>query len=157
MGASKPVADATGSPPPVSLSTTLPVPPPPSAPGQPAQLAELPAAVVPPLELERSGSSSAAPAAFGMLRVLQPTWIFVRDADNAVIERSLAGGQSIELESQPTYLAVGLPDVELSIGLRRIDLSSYVVNGQVRMRAGDFDALVQGASPIQAPSSVLRR
>ena len=153
----KPIAGTTLSPPPVSLSTPSPVPLPPSPPGPPAQLAELPAAIMPPLELDRSGSSSAAPAAFGMLRVLQPTWIFVRDADNAVIERSLAGGQSIELESQPTYLAVGLPDVELRIGLQRIDLSSYVVNGQVRMRAGDFDALAQGASPIQAPSAALRR
>ena len=153
----KPVAGTTLSPPPISLSTLLPVPLQPSPPGPPAQLTPLPAAVMPPLEVERSGSSSAVPAAFGMLSVLQPTWIFVRDADNAVIERSLAGGQSIELESQPTYLAVGLPDVELRIGLRRIDLSSYVVNGQVRMRAGDFDALVQDASPIQAPLSARQR
>lgn len=153
----KPVADAAGDPPPVSLLNLLTVPLPPSPLGPPAQLAELPAAVVPPQEVELSGSSPAMQAAFGILRVLKPTWIFLRDADNAVIERSLAGGQSIELEAQPNYFAVGLPDVELSIGLRRIDVSRYVVDGQIRMRAGDFDALVQDASPIRAPTSALPR
>jgi hypothetical protein len=73
-----------------------------------------------------------------------------------VIERSLAGGELLELESQPTYLAVGSPDAELTIGTRRIDVSRFVANGQIRIRAGDFDALVQGATPIPAPTPIAK-
>jgi cytoskeleton protein RodZ len=97
------------------------------------------------------------PAAFGTVRVAQPTWIFVRDADGAVIERNLAAGELLELETQPTYLAVGVSDPELVIGTAPIDVARFVANGQVRIRAGDFDALVQGASPIQAPTAAAGR
>ena len=128
--------------------------PAPTPPEPPAPAAEVPAAV--PSAPADAGASSVVPASFGMLRVPHATWIFVRDADNVVIERSLREGESVELESQPTYLAVGRPDAELRIGDRSIDLSSFVANGQIRIRAGDFDALVQGASPIQAPTSVGR-
>ena len=131
----------------------MPPPAEPTAPEPSAQAADAPVAGAPPVD---AGVSSVVPAAFGTLRVPHPTWIFVRDADNAVIERSLSEGESIELESQPTYLAVGRPDAELRIGDRSIDLSAFVANGQIRIRAGDFDALVQGASPIQAPTSAGR-
>jgi hypothetical protein len=93
------------------------------------------------------------PLLFGTLRVAHPTWIFVRDADGAVIERSLAAAESFEFETQPTYLAVGSVDAELVIGTTPVDLSRFVANGQLRIRAGDFDALVQGASPIPAPTA----
>ena len=91
-----------------------------------------------------------------LFRSPRRTWIFVRDADGGVIERTLADGESIELESQPVYLATGIPDAELTIGTRRIDVAPFVANGQVRIRAGDFDALVQGASPIPAPTAAAR-
>lgn len=91
---------------------------------------------------------------FGMVRVLHPTWVYIRDADNVVIEKSLGEGQTIALESQPTYLAVGTPDVQVTIGGKRIELARFVTNGQVRIRAGDFDALAQGVTPITAPTSV---
>ena len=91
---------------------------------------------------------------FGMVRVLHPTWVYIRDADNVVIEKSLGEGQTIALDTQPTYLAVGTPDVQLTIGGKRIELARFVTNGQVRIRAGDFDALAQGVTPITAPTAV---
>jgi len=97
------------------------------------------------------------PAMFGTLRVLHQTWIFVRDADGSVVERTLASGESFELESQPTYLAVGTTEAELTIGGAPVDLTRFVTNGQVRIRAGDFDALVQGATPIPAPTAAVPR
>ena len=101
--------------------------------------------------------TSHASAAFGSVRVQHPTWIFVRDADSNVTERWLAAGEAFELESQPTYLAVGITDIDVTIGAQRLDLSSFVASGEVRIRAGDFDALVQGASPIPAPTAVVVR
>lgn len=123
-------------------------------------------AVVPAADVASSVTQAAAPvpaqpapdsSGFGMLRVLHPTWIFVRDTDNAVIERSLAQGETFVFDAQPNYLAVGTADAELSIGSRKVDVSKFVANGQLRIRAGDFDALVQGASPIQAPTPAVRR
>jgi cytoskeleton protein RodZ len=92
------------------------------------------------------------PAAFGALKALRPTWVLLRDAENTTTERSLAAGESLELESQPTYLAAGAADVELTIGGVAVDVSRFVANGGIRIGAGDFDALVQGASPIPAPT-----
>ncbi|MGC4082260.1 MAG: helix-turn-helix domain-containing protein [Vicinamibacterales bacterium] len=103
-----------------------------------------------------SSQLSADTQGFGTLRAQHPTWIFVRDVDNAVTERSLAEGETFTIESQPTYLAVGTTDAELTIGTRRIDVARFVTNGQIRIRAGDFDALVQDVSPIQAPTPVGR-
>lgn len=145
-------------------SAPAPAPAPVAAPAVP-EPAAVPAADVP------VSAVSAAPAAevpvpapavpdasgFGVLRVLHPTWIFVRDMDNAVIERSLAQGEAFVFDTQPTYLAVGTADAELSIGSRKVDVSKFVANGQIRIRAGDFDVLVQGASPIQAPTPAVRR
>ena len=96
------------------------------------------------------------PAPFGTLRVLRQTWIFVRDAESGVVEQSLAAGESLDLESQPTYLAVGTTEAELTIGGAPVDVARFVTNGQIRIRAGDFDALVQGASPIPAPTAAIR-
>lgn len=124
--------------------------------------AVVPAADVAPSAVPAVAAPVPAPPApdtsgFGTLRVLHPTWIFVRDLDNAVIERSLAQGETFVFDTQPTYLAVGTADAELAIGTRKVDVSKFVASGQIRMRAGDFDALVQGASPIQAPTPAVRR
>lgn len=168
---------ASGAPTTAAVSTPEPTPvpvPPPApviaeaatTPSTDAVPAATPTATPPEVTAPAATSAMAAPVSaapvtttvppdtmFGVVRVLHPTWVFVRDADNAVTEKSLAQGQTIELETQPTYLAVGTPDVELTIGSRRIDLTRFIANGQVRIRAGDFDALVQGASPIPAPTA----
>ena len=80
-------------------------------------------------------------------------FFFHRSAVDATLDFDrLQGGESVEFETQPTYLAVGSSDAELTIGAGRVDLARFVQNGQIRIRAGDFDALVQGASPIPAPT-----
>lgn len=137
-----------------------PVPVPAVAPAPP-EPAVVPAADNPPAATPAAAApvavSTPDPSSFGVLRVLHPTWIFVRDMDNAVVERSLAQGETFVFETQPTYLAVGTADAELSIGSRKVDVAKFVANGQIRIRAGDFDVLVQGASPIQAPTPAVRR
>lgn len=134
-----------------------PVPAPPPVVQEPAVVpaadVAVPVTAIPPAPAPPAPDASG----FGVLRVLHPTWIFVRDMDNAVIERSLAQGETFVFETQPTYLAVGTSDAELSIGARKVDVSKFVANGQLRIRAGDFDVLVQGASPIQAPTPAVRR
>ncbi|MFN8066951.1 MAG: helix-turn-helix domain-containing protein [Vicinamibacterales bacterium] len=103
--------------------------------------------------------TSAAPAdpesqGFGVVRAQRATWLFLRDLENVVTERPLAQGESFALETQPSYLAIGTTEAELTIGGRSVDLSRFVSNGQIRIKAGDFDALAQGASPIPAPMPV---
>lgn len=149
-----PAVHGTGEP--ATGAVPTPVPPPASIP-EPLQPTVAPVTVVPLPQQESSLQAHLASSAFGSLRVPHSTWIFVRDADNVVIERTLADGEAIELELQPTYLAVGSTDAELTIGTQPIDLSRFVANGQIRIRAGDFDALVQGASPIPAPTAVAGR
>ena len=100
----------------------------------------------------RGDGAGRSPGAFGSLKAVRPTRIFLRDAENAVTERSLAAGESLELESQPTYLVVGATDVELTIAGVPVDVSRFAASGEIRIGAGDFDALVQGASPIPAPT-----
>ena len=148
--------------PPATVAQVEPPPPPPPAPVAAAQPAVVPAAEVASEAPPAAPAANAAPigitpTAFGTLRVLHPTWIFVRDADNNVVEKTLAAGESFEFETQPTYLAVGSPDAELTIGARAVDLARFVQSGQIRIRAGDFDALVQGASPIPAPTAAAVR
>ena len=129
-----------------------PVPPTAAAP-EPAAAPSTDAPAPPP---PSDSTVAKMPTAFGTLRVLHQTWIFVRDAENGTVERSLAAGESVDLESQPTYLAVGTTDAELTIGGAPVDVARFVTNGQIRIRAGDFDALVQGASPIPAPTAATR-
>lgn len=137
LSGSEAMAVSTDTPAAASTAASAPV----ASPG-----AAAPAAVPPTVPPAEPG--------FGMVRVLHPTWVYIRDADNVVIEKSLGEGQTIALETQPTYLAVGTPDVQLTIGGKRIELARFVANGQVRIRAGDFDALAQGVTPITAPTAV---
>lgn len=155
-----PAATAASQPVPVT-PPPAPVPAPEPAPAV-QEAAVVPAADAAPPAVQLPAVAVPAPAtpdgsSFGVLRVLHPTWIFVRDMDNAVIERSLAQGETFVFDTQPTYLAVGTADAELSIGARKVDVSKFVASGQIRIRAGDFDVLVQGASPIQAPTPAVRR
>ena len=124
-----------------------------AVPASPAAAAPVTSPSVPPVATV-APTAPQVESGFGMVRVLHPTWVYIRDADNVVIEKSLGEGQTIALESQPTYLAVGTPDMQLTIGGKRIELARFVTNGQVRIRAGDFDALAQGVTPITAPTAV---
>ena len=135
---------AAPAPPPLPATAIVP---------EPAPLPST-AASTPPLPSDPIAAKL--PAAFGTLRVLHQTWVFVRDMENGTLERSLAAGESFDFESQPTYLAVGTTDAELTIGGAPVDVARFVTNGQIRIRAGDFDALVQGASPIPAPTAASR-
>ncbi|HUR32925.1 MAG TPA: RodZ domain-containing protein [Vicinamibacterales bacterium] len=150
-GSAAPAANAIVASPPASPQQPPP-PAQPPAPREPAVVPEnLPAAPLADAVVQHT------PAMFGSLRVLHPAWMFVRDADGVVTERSLKAGESFEFETQPTYLAVGTTAAELMIGDAAIDVLRFAANGQIRVRAGDFDALVQGASPIQAPTAAAAR
>ena len=148
---------------PTVATVAPPPPPPPPAPVTAAQPAVVAAAEVASAEAPPTEPAGNAPplgfttTMFGSVRVLHPTWIFLRDADNNAVEKTLGAGESLEFETQPTYLAVGSSDVELTIAARRVDIASFVQNGQIRIRAGDFDALVQGALPIPAPTAAAVR
>jgi len=153
----------TAAPAPASDAVRVERPPPPPAPAAAVQPAVVAAADVAPAETALTAPAGNAapvgltPTAFGSVRVLTPTWIFLRDADNNAVEKTLAAGESLEFETQPTYLAVGVSEAELTIAAQRVDIARFVQNGQIRIRAGDFDALVQGASPIPAPTAAIVR
>lgn len=148
---------------PAASTARVELPPPPPAPAAVVQPAVVAAADMAPAEVpltEPAGNAlpvSLAPTAFGSVRVLNPAWIFLRDADDNAVEKTLAAGERLEFETQPTYLAVGSSEVELTIAARRVDIAPFVQNGQIRIRAGDFDALVLGASPIPAPTAAIVR
>jgi cytoskeleton protein RodZ len=160
-------APASSAAPTAAAAVQTPQPPPPAPAPAAAPPVELPAtepAVVSASDLSQGAAVTASVAAslppstvFGTLRLKQATWIFLRDADNAVTERSAAEGEVVSLDSQPLYLAVGSTDAELTVGGQPVDTARFVTNGQIRLRAGDFDAIVQGASPIQAPTAVTAR
>lgn len=70
------------------------------------------------------------------------TWVFARFEDNSTLERGIAGGSSLDLERYPVYLAVGAADgVVLIVDGRRIPLTSYARNGQIRLSRQDLAAL----------------
>jgi hypothetical protein len=89
------------------------------------------------------------PGAFGLLRAQRDTWMFVRDATDSVTGRSLKAGAALTLDSRPRFLIVGDPSAELIVATGKVDVSRYVVNGEIRMGAGDFDppALDRRARP----------
>ena len=96
-----------------------------------------------------AGATSAAPAvpavsadAVGTLTVPKATWVFVRYADGTVFDRSVADGETVAIVEPPIYIAAGLPSVTLTLAGRRVDVSPYVSNGQVRVRAGDLAQLL---------------
>ncbi|MFP5379782.1 MAG: hypothetical protein ACLGHP_08565 [Vicinamibacteria bacterium] len=77
----------------------------------------------------------------GAVTVDRATWVFVRYADNSVVERSVGPGQTVVFDSLPIYLAVGTPRLTLSIGARAVDVAPYTANGQVRLTREDLAAL----------------
>lgn len=154
-------------PAPVVTTPSLDVQPPPAAPpavatdggatggtggvemGSPAARSTEPETAVPAPSNAIAGATSAPPAlpavsadAVGALTVSKATWVFVRYADGTVFDRSVADGETVAIVEPPIYIAAGLPSVTLTLAGRRVDVSPYVSNGQVRVRAGDLAQLL---------------
>ena len=87
-----------------------------------------------PLALPKAGPSGT----YGAVRVAKPMWVFLRYADGRVVERNLREGDVVTFDAAPVYLALGSTDVELTLADRPIDVTPFIVNGQVRMRATDL-------------------
>lgn len=123
--ASPPAAD--------SAAMSQDVAPPPLAPeaASPAPAAAPVASQTPIAQVGRSGS-------YGGVRPLKPTWVFVRYAGGQVVERPLGEGETFTFEAAPIYLVVGSPEIELTLADRSVDVTPFIVNGQVRMRAADL-------------------
>lgn len=136
-------ATPTGAPP--SSSGVASAPPPAPEPLPVASPPPAPAPPAPPVEPAPVGASDV--EGRGSFRVGSPTWIFLRYANGEVVERTIMDGEKQVIESPLTYLAIGIPDVDLVLEGRHVDVTRYVVNGQVRMRAADFAALASGAQP----------
>ena len=70
------------------------------------------------------------------------TWVFARFEDNSTLERGIAGGASLDLERFPVYLAVGSADgVSLVVDGRRVPLTPYARNGQIRLSRQELATL----------------
>lgn len=147
---SGPAGAAAATPPEASSATApepAPLPPPSQEPGTTSQATGTAGDATP------SGAAiSSEPPGFGAVRVSRATWLFLRYADNTSVERPLADGETAVFEKEPVYLALGSPDVELTVGGRRVNVLPFVVNGQLRVRAPDFRSLLQAddAPPVQA-------
>ncbi len=109
------------------------------------------------------GTASAAPlqpsevgAPFGSVYVPRRTWMFLRYIDNSVVERPLADGERAVFEKPPVYLAVGSPDAELTLGQQRVNTAPFIIQGQLRLRASDFNALAANEPAPLVPSDALR-
>ena len=50
----------------------------------------------------------------------------------------IARGERFVIESVPKYLAVGAPDVRLTVRDREVDITPWIVNGQLRIGSRDF-------------------
>jgi hypothetical protein len=78
----------------------------------------------------------------GTVRVGQRTWVFVRYASGATLERTLSGGEELVLDGEPIYIAVGTADrTSIEIGGRPIDNSLFTVNGQLRVGSSQLARL----------------
>lgn len=139
------VADQPSSPVPVpeSVPQASPVPEPPPPPGEVAGLApaasatpspdtDVPPAPTEPVSVRAQNQDSLLQGVH--VTVASTTWVFARFEDNSTMERGVAGGASLELEGYPVYLAVGsADDVNLVVDGRRVPLTPYARNGQIRL------------------------
>jgi transcriptional regulator with XRE-family HTH domain len=123
------------------------VPPPPTAPPNPlistapvVSVGEQTPATDAVLTDLAAGGTATGP--FGYLTVDTSTWVFVRYPDNSTVERTLGSGESLELDQRPVYLAVGAPQVELTIGGRSVDVTPFITSGrEVRLGARELMGL----------------
>ena len=88
---------------------------------------------------------------YGSFRANQKAWMFLRQSDNSVIERTLAAGEVVQLRSKPRYLALGTEDVEVTLGDVNVDTSRFVRNGTLRMGVAEFTTAEESA--IVTPAS----
>jgi hypothetical protein len=115
---------------PAPASATRPAPAPATTPDPPAP--SLPAA-------DAGGRT-------GVVTLARPAWVFVRYADNSVIERVLRAGQSLTLTSAPIYVAIGTAEgVTLTLRGRPIDVTPFKTGDEIRIRAIDLAMLARSA------------
>jgi cytoskeletal protein RodZ len=84
---------------------------------------------------------------YGALHLPQSTWMFLRQSDNTVIERTVAAGETVEFRAKPRYLALGSSDAELTIGIRAVDITRFIRNGTLRMGAAEFTSIEETKPP----------
>ncbi|MEO8482564.1 MAG: helix-turn-helix domain-containing protein [Acidobacteriota bacterium] len=132
-----------------SGNAALPPSPEPVAPDTQPQPALQPLEASPPTPFDETAPpamvpvSTAAPKSVGHLRVGQRTWVFVRFATGATLERTLGSGEELILKEVPTYIAVGTADdTSIEIAGQSIDTSLFTVNGQLRVGASQLARLV---------------
>jgi cytoskeleton protein RodZ len=124
-------------PPPVPVRPLQPAVVTASEPAAPAA----PDAIAPAITAAPPVEDAPRDAAFAVLRAGHATWLFLRKADGAEVERQVTDGEIVVLETPPQYLALGNPDATLTVGGRAIELAPFIANGQLRIRSADFDAL----------------
>lgn len=83
---------------------------------------------------------------YGSFRSNQKAWMFLRNSDNSVIERTLAPGEVVQLRAKPRYLALGTGDVDVTIGDVTVDTSKFVRNGTLRMGVAEFTTAEENAT-----------
>lgn len=136
-----------------------------SAPADAAMTLPDPALTAPPGEVPAAAPPSqgadvlAGQVSYGSLWAPTKAWMFLRMENDAVIERTVAAGELVQLPSRPKYLAIGAGDAELTIGITPVDVSRFVQKGTLRMGVAEFGLAEQSAlgSPIPDPPAVPSR
>lgn len=90
---------------------------------------------------------------YGSFRANQKAWMFLRQSDNSVIERTLAPGEVVQLRTKPRYLALGTGEVEVTIGDVSVDTTKFIRNGTLRMGVAEFTTAEESAviTPASEP------
>jgi hypothetical protein len=126
------------------LTETSPAPAPTPAPASATRPAPAPATTPNPPAPSLPAADAGGRA--GIVTLARPAWVFVRYADNSVIERVLRAGQSLTLTSAPIYLAVGTAEgVTLTLRGRPIDVTPFKTGDEIRIRAIDLAMLARSA------------
>jgi cytoskeletal protein RodZ len=130
------------------LPETLPAPAPTSAqtPAPASATRPAPAPATTPDPPAPSLPAGDAGGRAGVVTLARPAWVFVRYADNSVIERVLQAGQSLTLTSAPIYIAIGTSEgVTLTLRGRPIDVTPFRTGDEIRIRAIDLAMLARAA------------
>lgn len=89
---------------------------------------------VAPVHAVATGLSASTDA--GRIHVSEPTWIFVRYANNSTVERRLRSGEEFRLRDVPVYVAVGTAQgTEVTVAGQRVDVEPFTANGELRIGA----------------------
>ncbi|MGE3277063.1 MAG: helix-turn-helix domain-containing protein [Vicinamibacterales bacterium] len=114
------------------------------APDPPAPAAARAPAAVPAVAPGDRGAAASGGAGAGRVSVPRATWVFVRYANDETVERVLQPGQALDLRSVPIYLAVGIPNPDVTIGGQPVDVQPWVTDArQVRIGRADLAALAR--------------